>query len=187
MIERILFQFSVAWLKHFKVRRRIRPFILIPSLSSHIKCWCKDVRMRVFNTDISGLQWTFKDLCVVSVIYILYCLTTPEQGWFQCWFHRPRAEPRRRGLPWPTPARRSRLKCPCGNLRPSVAYAGTWQHTAFLLPSRCIFLPLQTFPWETKRGQIERVRRQNNHNHITGFWNIWDGSVWYPSSQLDYI
>lgn len=101
-------------------------------------------------------QWTFKNPCVVSV-YLQYCLTTPERGWFRCWFHRPHAAPPHRGLPWPTPARRSHLRCPCGSPRPSVAFAGTWQHTASPLPSQCTFLPPQTFPWETKRGESERV------------------------------
>lgn len=148
----------------------------MPSLSSHICGGARICAWKFEHRQGSELLKTF----VLFLEYIAYRLTTPERGWFRCWFRRPHAVPPRRGLLWPTPARRSRLKCPCGSLRPSVAFAGTWQHTAFQLPSQCTFLPPQTFPWETKKGESERVRRPNNHNHITGFWNIF-GQRWFCS------
>lgn len=121
-----------------------------------------------------------------------YCLTTPELGWFQCWFRRPHAAPPHMGLPWPSPEQKSHSRCPCGSPRPSVAFAGTWRRTASPLPSQCTSLQLQTFPWETKSRESQRVisRRQNNPSHITDFSNRFGQSPFcsaamWPAGPLD--
>lgn len=77
-----------------------------------------------------------------------------------------------RGLPWPAPAQQSHLRCPCGSLGPSVAFAGTWQHTASLSPSQCTSSQLQTFPWETTttKRATECLAMKKNHNHLPVFF-----------------
>lgn len=121
------------------------------------------VCMRVWTQTLEWQTRLFKceaEFSLGTFVFFLcnvYCLTTPKRGWFQCWFRRPHAVPPHKGLPWLTQARRSHSRCPCGSPRPSAAFAGTWQHTASPLLFHCTSSPPQTFPWETKRGESERV------------------------------